>query len=415
MTTRELLVLAACLGALLIYLSVERVRLARALARVPRRVAVTGTRGKSGVTRLVAAGLRESGVRVLAKTTGSKPILIFPDGSERDIPRAGPASIREQVRLVFLAAATGADILVSEMMSIGAECLAAESRQILRPGTLALTNVRLDHLDEMGRRKNDIARSLASAFPERTDIFIPKEEIYPVFEEAAVRTASRLHPVAPSATVVEPSPGPRLSFGEFEPNVRLALAVLVSLGVERETAERGVAGASSDFGSLRVWRGRFGDPPRPAVCVSAFAANDPESSDAALLKIGGEFPPHRRDAGENSPHASRRWVGLLSLREDRGDRTLQWVRAAGEGFFRDFARVVLLGPPARAALRKIRKSPLPGGTVFSVYDGSSPEALMSRVVSAAPGEPVVVGLGNIVGPGELIVRYWEEKGTGHDR
>ena len=362
-------------------------------------MAVTGTRGKSGVTRLVAAGLRESGVRVLAKTTGSKPIVILPDGSEREIPRAGPASIREQVRLIRLAAATGADILVSEMMSIGAECLAAESRWILRPGTLALTNVRLDHLDEMGRRKDDIARSLASAFPERADIFIPKEEIYPVFEEAAARTASRLHPVAPLAAVAGPSAGPRLSFGEFEPNVRLALAVLASLGVERETAERGVAGASPDFGGLRVWRGRFGDPPRPAVCVSAFAANDPESTAATLAKVK-----------ERISLEGRLVIGLLSLREDRGDRTLQWVRAAGEGFFQDFASVVLLGPPARAALRKIRRSPSPGGTVFSVYDGTSPEVLMDRVVSAAPGEPVIIGLGNIVGPGERLVRFWDEKG-----
>jgi poly-gamma-glutamate synthase PgsB/CapB len=392
------------LGALLVYLSVERVRLARALARVPRRVAVTGTRGKSGVTRLVAAGLRESGVRVLAKVTGSKPVIIFPDGSEREIPRAGPASIREQVRLVRLAAASGADTLVSEMMSVGAECLAAESRRILRPGTLALTNVRLDHMDEMGRSKDDIARALASAFPDHADIFVPKEEIYPVFEETAARTASRLHPVTPLAAVAGPGAGPRPAFGEFEPNVRLALAVLASLGVEKATAERGAAGASPDFGSLRSWRGFFGDPPRPAVCVSAFAANDPESTSAALSRIGEGFP-----------EASRRWVGLLSLREDRGDRTLQWVRAAGEGFFRDFARVVLLGPPAGAALRRIRRSPFPGGTVFSVDDGSSPSALMDLVVLAAPGEPVVVGLGNIVGPGERLVRYWEKKGTPHVR
>lgn len=412
---RELAVLSACLGALLIYLSIEHVRLGRALGRIPRRVAVAGTRGKSGVTRLVAAGLRESGARVLAKTTGSKPVLIFPDGSEREITRAGPASIREQVRLIRLAAATGADILVSEMMSIGAECLAAESRMILRPGTLALTNVRLDHLDELGRRKDDIARSLASAFPERADIFIPEEEIYPVFKDSALRTVSRLHPVGPSDMAAGPSAGPRSSLGEFEPNVRLALAVLASLGVERKMAERGIAGASPDFGGLRVWRGRFGDPPRPTVCVSAFAANEPESSAAALLRIGGEFPPGPGEAGGNFSRASRRWVGLLSLREDRGDRTLQWIRAAGEGFFRDFARVVLLGRPARAALRKIRKSPSPGGTEFFSVDWSSSEALMDRALSAAPDEPVVIGLGNIVGPGERLVRFWEEKGTPHDR
>jgi hypothetical protein len=40
---------------------------------------------------------------------------------------------------------------------------------------------------------------------------------------------------------------------------------------------------------------------------------------------------------------------------------------------------------------------------------------MNRVVSAAPGEPVVVGLGNIVGPGERIVRYWGERGEPDDR
>jgi hypothetical protein len=90
---------------------------------------------------------------------------------------------------------TGADTLVCEMMSIGAECLAVESRRILRPGTLALTNVRLDHLEEMGRRKEEIARTLASAFPERAAIFIPEEEIYPVFEKTAARTGSKIHAV----------------------------------------------------------------------------------------------------------------------------------------------------------------------------------------------------------------------------
>ena len=371
---------------------------------MPRRVAVAGTRGKSSVTRLVAAGLREAGVRVLAKTTGSKPALILADGSEKEIPRAGPASIREQVRLVSLAARTGADVLVSEMMSIGPECLAVESRRILRPTTLALTNVRLDHLAEMGWRKDDIARTLASAFPSQADIFIPEEEVYPVFEKAAARSAAKLHPVAPSGAGAGPGSGQALPFREHEPNIRLALAVLDSMGVKREEALRGMARARPDFGSLRVWSGRFGDPPHLAVCVSAFAANDPESSAAALEMVS-----------DNVSLASRPLLGILSLREDRGDRTLQWVRAAAEGFFRGFAHVVLVGPPAGAALLKFRRSSGPDGPAFSRCDGSSPAAVMDHVLSAAPDEPVVVGLGNIVGPGERVIRYWEERGKPDDR
>jgi poly-gamma-glutamate synthase PgsB/CapB len=165
------------------YLVLERLRLGRDRRRIPLRIAVTGTRGKSGVTRLIAAGLRESGAGVMAKTTGARPALILPDGTEEEIPRPGRnPSIREQVRVVRRAAAMKADALVAEMMSIGGECLFTESRRIVRPGILALTNVRLDHLDAMGAGKEDIARTLTAAFPEGAVIFIPNEESCPIFE-----------------------------------------------------------------------------------------------------------------------------------------------------------------------------------------------------------------------------------------
>ena len=373
---------------------------------MPRRIAVTGTRGKSGVTRLIAAGLRASGARVLAKTTGSKPVLILPDGSERVIARAGGASIREQVRLVALAAELGADTLAAEMMSIGPECLRVESRRILRPGTLAVTNVRLDHLDDMGRDRDAIARTLASAVPDGADVFVPEEEAYEAFAGAAWKAGARLHRIAreergglTGAEIPE-----QLQPGEFEPNLRLARAVLGALGVDRTAADRGMAGAAPDAGSLGIRHGLFGRPPRPATCVSLFAANEPESSAAALAEVFGRML-----------RAGRPLVGLLALREDRGDRTLQWVRAAGDGFFRDFAAVVLVGPPARPALRRLRRTKPPGATVFSAAGGESPEEVMDRVMAAVAGEPVVVGLGNFVGPGESLVRHWEREGTAHDR
>jgi hypothetical protein len=39
---------------------------------------------------------------------------------------------------------------------------------------------------------------------------------------------------------------------------------------------------------------------------------------------------------------------------------------------------------------------------------------MDQVLAAAESEPVVVGLGNIVGWGERLVRHWSDKGTVHD-
>ena len=35
---------------------------------------------------------------------------------------------------------------------------------------------------------------------------------------------------------------------------------------------------------------------------------------------------------------------------------------------------------------------------------------MSRVLASAPGAAVVVGLGNFVGLGDELVRYWEQRG-----
>jgi gamma-polyglutamate synthase len=403
MATRELAVLTACLAAFLVYLAVERAGLERSLRRVPRRIAVTGTRGKSGVARLIAAGLRASGAKVLAKTTGSKPVLILPDGSEREIVRPGGASVREQVRLVGLAARLGADTLVAEMMSIGPECLEVESRRILRPGTLAVTNVRLDHTDEMGRTKEEIARSLARAFPPRASVFVPEEELRPAFGAAAARMGATLRPVG-LGEGTDGGPGTMpLPFGEFEPNVRLARAVLASLGVGEAAARRGLAEAPPDFGRLRLWRGRFGRAARPAVCVSAFAANEPESTAEVMARVRARVPL-----------AGRPLVGLLGLREDRGARTLQWVRAAGEGFFRDFAAVVLVGPTSRAALRLLRRVPGPGAPSYSRSAGPAPEDLMDHVFAAVPEEPVIVGLGNIVGWGERMVLYWCGKGTPYD-
>ena len=89
------------------------------LHSIPVRVLVNGIRGKSSITRLCAGALRGGGLRVVAKTTGTAPRLIWPDGGEIPIYRKfDSANIIEQTTVVHQAAAEHADALVAECMAV---------------------------------------------------------------------------------------------------------------------------------------------------------------------------------------------------------------------------------------------------------------------------------------------------------
>jgi gamma-polyglutamate synthase len=388
-------------AAFLLFLAVERLVLDVRLKRIPVRIGVTGTRGKSSVTRLVAGALRESGTCVLAKTTGSKAVLIFPDGSEREIGRRGLPTILEQKRVVRLAARLGARALVTEMMSVREECLSAESRLLIRPNVLVVTNVRLDHVDLMGETRDEIAACLASAFPRNGIVVLPEEEVLPIFAERAAKLGTKLALARKDlAGVADRGTGP--AAGVIAKNLRLAAEAARVLGVEATVAGRGMSGARPDFGSLRVWDAPDDGTGRPFGFVSAFAANDPDSTREVMTGI-------LDDPGLSG----RTLLGLLNLRWDRGDRTLQWARAFEEGTFDMFECVALIGGQARAFVHRMRRTPAGRNGRFLVLEERSPERVFQRLSALAAGPALVVGMGNIGGSGVAIVEHWERTGRPH--
>ena len=383
------------------YLLIERLALDARLRRIPVRICVTGTRGKSSVVRLIAGALRESGMSVLAKTTGSRAALIFPDGTEREVRRRGLPSVLEQKRIVRTAARLGARVLVMEMMSIREECLSAESRRLIRPDILVLTNVRLDHLDLMGRSREEIAACLASAFPARGTVILPEEEFFPIFEQKRRAIGTKL--ILPRKNAYgNMDPKTALPHEEFEANVRLALEAARVLGVGDETALRGMAKAAPDFGALRIW-----DAPGTAAgsvmsFVNAFAVNDPGSSREALDRIM-----------DRPSLSGRPFIGLLNLREDRGDRTLQWAEALEMGDFDRLTRIAVIGGQARAFGRRLKKRAGWPEDRLVVLKERTPAGVFRNLFRLAAGPAVVIGLGNIGGLGKGIVEYWERTGTAH--
>jgi len=117
----DLAVAVAGIGGLLAYFGLERARVASNRRAVPLRICVTGTRGKSSVVRLIAAGLSAGGTRTLAKTTGSRACVILPSGEERPLVRRGTPSILEQRAVLRMARREEARALVVEVMSIRPE------------------------------------------------------------------------------------------------------------------------------------------------------------------------------------------------------------------------------------------------------------------------------------------------------
>lgn len=387
----------------LVYLSVETARFHRKLKKVPVRVAVGGIRGKSSITRLIAGGLRQAGLKVMAKTTGSSPVLIYPDGHEEEIYRPGRPNILEQKKLVAVAAAEKVDFLVSEMMSIQPECLGAEGRYLLRPQVLVLSNFRVDHTEFYRGQREEIARAMLEAIPPGTITFIPEEEFQPWMEKLARKKGFEL--IAVRSSVESACLTEILPYPEFEPNVRLALAVLAHFGLTADRFRSGWSGLNPDLGRPRVWRvGLSGK--RHFHFVSLFAANDPESSLMAMELIT------RRLGWQES-----RKIGLLSLRADRGDRSRQWAEFLQSGGADFLESLILIGPGAWTLSRKLRKWARSAGRPVVVLSGREPEKSFEEIrrlvadcqkrLPRSEEKCLVFGLGNIGGFGRKLIEYLE--------
>jgi gamma-polyglutamate synthase len=357
---------------------------------IPLVITVTGTRGKSTVVRMLASIFRENGKVVLAKSTGSQAQYVLPDATVENVARRGIVSILEQKKALRKAAMLKVDCLVAEVMSIRPESHFVESQQILKPNIVVLTNVRRDHTEAMGEKEDDIAGVLQLDFPQGAEVYVPQE--YKKYLDLKSPQTRSIH-----LTVVPPTPEPSAadpdspSLGnEFSENLDLVTAVARRLGIDDVAIARGIRNAVHDIGRLRIWILHFDG--RRVFAVNAFAANDPDSTTKVLKKV------HEILEGK-----ARTYTGLLNLRADRPDRTVQWIDSLNSGMASEFAGLYVLGGHASVVKRKVDTA--------RTLASKSPETMTQMIVDEMEEDGVIFGFGNIGGAGERLVEYWQREGT----
>ncbi len=381
------MVLAGCLVVLLALGVAEQLAGWRARRAVPIRIHVNGTRGKSTVTRLVAAALREAGIPTLAKVTGTSPRLILPDGREPAIERRAAASIREQGWLLRRAARLGARAVVAECMAVRPDLQWISERAFVRATIGVITNVRLDHTDVMGRSLEEVAASLANAIPRDAVLVSGEPRFASLLAGRCASLATRLVAVdtrAASAHGIEDMP-PWL-----REDVHIALAVTRELGIDDVVAIRGVRAAAPDPGALTRGAATLGG--HHVAWVDATAANDPESLDLLVEPITRLQPC-------DAAHGSCPVIAVYNHRADRSDRLHTF--AAASAVFRSSSAVFVVGDrPALTLMATIRRL-VPGREVTFLAGSRLVAGLGGAVhrLRAGPGEcrPVLVFCGNTRG------------------
>ncbi len=386
-----LLILFVCLVSFISCLTVERIYLNRCARRIPLRIAVTGTRGKSSVTRILASILTEGGRRVVAKTTGSQAMMLLPDGRRRELPRRGTPSILEQARAIRQASRLRADCLVAEIMSIHPENHRVEAQRILMPNLVAVTNVRLDHTDAMGQSEEEIASVLSLDVPPNSWVFLSEHAPQPPFAQVAGHSGCRLARIPGGNAAPILARAPHLTQREFPENLDLVYAVARHLNIDDTTILNGILKSQFDIGKLRVWRVCRKGGDGCYYFANAFAANDPDSTLQILSKLLSLLPA-----------AADRVIGILNLRADRLPRTLQWIDTLKHGALSRFSRLYVIGDHCRIVKRRLPE--------VEILEGSTPEALMTGATAGIPDGSLVFGFGNIKGAGMLLTKHWSRIG-----
>ncbi len=355
------------------------------------RIHVNGIRGKSTVTRLIAASLREGKIKTIGKTTGTSARVILNHRKEIIIPRI-EADIAEQKKIIDQYRKRGYQAAVFECMAINPIYQQYLEDKVMQSTIGVITNVREDHVDMLGSSLAEIAHSLCRTIPRNGHLVTAEtdETLLSILRKDCRSKNTVLHAVG-TMRIGEKQMAKFKHF-EYKANVAIAVKVAQLVGVKRSVALSGMHKAMSDPGSFVLKK--ITRKNKTVHWANLFSINDRESfvltSDILCTKV----------------RASAKRVVILNNRHDRPERVDQFVDIALNNVKADY--IVTFGDYEKKVLRVVRSHPrgadvkvIHMGNDSSYKDYSGRQLFKSIVSSVDENEFVLFGAANIHTPQAL--------------
>ena len=350
---------------------------------IPIRIHVNGTRGKSSVTRLIAAGLREGKIKTFAKTTGTTPRIINEKGNDVEIHRLRSASIGEQIKLMRYFSKKKPDALVIECMAVNPQYQWISEQKIVQSTLGVITNVRPDHLDEMGTTNHEIALSLSNTIPFNSKLLTSEYDTIEPLKHISNERQSLLE--QSDIKDIPKNYLDKFPFIEHPENIALALKVCLEVGVSKDIALKGMLKTQPDPGSLFIWDLLYKE--NKCKFISGFAANDPSSTLMVWNLVDNRL--------------SGKSCIFLNTRNDRRYRTIQLVELVLKHIKPNL--FLIRGDNIKSILNNYKSI----DTEIEIFDmNSNQEQIVEKIIKL--NGYYILGIGNIVDWGEKFVQKIKE-------
>ena len=352
----------ALLVLLLILAFIENMMHQRALKKIPIRILVNGTRGQTTTTRLLAAALREKGIRTYAKTTGSDAEIIKDDGKIEILKRRLGVRLTESIAFVRKAEKAGCECIVVECMALHEESQKIMASKFIKPTHTVIINTLSDHMDAMGNSREEVAWTLSRSVSPDTKLYVC-EDLYDSLEVKELHKVKTGH-YDHSSPVTIP-----------DEDMSIAVEILKDFGLGEDDVLKASLNVAPDIGLHNEITFPCG-----SVLIPTFSINDEESMDARLI--------------EEFKKKGRRLSLVFNNRKDREFR-IYYLKNIIQKNRDKIGKVYIIGDYRNKVARYIRRK----CSIDAVI--SNPEELRGELERTSD---IFIGLGNIKGAGEHLIK-----------